>query len=134
MPAQFGPGDRVTIGDGPLEDSVGQVIAIDRAANTAQVHVWIVQHDQSRRALAVVTLSLLRWSDDDLSEAERDGFTRRRGRPRLISDDKVTTMQTMYETGRYSHADIARAIGVSKSSVAHHLKQVAERSQRRSAG
>jgi hypothetical protein len=131
---EFGPGDRVTIGDGPMEDSVGQVLTIDRNGDTAQVHVWIVQGEQSRRALAVVTLSLLRWSDDDLSEAERDGFTRRRGRPRLIDDEQVATMQEMYETGTYSHAQIARAIGVSKSSVAHHLKQAAERSSRRSAG
>jgi hypothetical protein len=129
--AEFRPGDRVTIGDGPLANLVGQLLVTDPCADTAQVHVWIGQPEQPRRALAVVTLSLLRWSDADLSDAERDGFTRRRGRPRTISDETIETIRAMHEAGGYSHSEIARSVGVSKSSVAHHLKQVAARSNGR---
>jgi hypothetical protein len=129
--AEYRAGDRVTIGDGPLEGLIGQLLAIDRPSDTAQVQAWITQRGQPRRAIAVVTLSRLQWADADVSEAERAGFTRRRGRPRVISDEKIETMRAMYDSGLYSHADIAQALRISKSSVAHHLRTVNPRVERR---
>jgi transposase len=110
------------MGDGPLSGSVGQVLRTDLKANTAQVEVWITKQGRPRRGIAVVTLSLLREAEPS-TEPPSPPPSPRRGRPRVISDEKIDEIRTMYETGSYSHSGIAAALGVSKSSVAHYLRR-----------
>ena len=119
-------GDQVMIGDGPLHGVVGQLLQFDPSSDTAQVQVWITQLGQPRRAVAVVTLGLLRAESDAAIEAPRTNVAPRRGRPRSITDEQRVAMSSMYDSGRYSHAQIATALGVSKSSVTNFLRHRAD--------
>jgi hypothetical protein len=115
-------GDQVVIGDGPLHGVVGQLLQFDPDADTAQVQVWITRLGAARRGVAVVTLGLLRAESDARVAAPRGSVQPRRGRPRTISDEQRAAMGSMYDSGRYSHAQIATALGVSKSSVTSFLR------------
>jgi DNA-binding CsgD family transcriptional regulator len=126
VPVELEPDDQVVIGDGPLHGVVGRLVRFDPPSNTAQVQVWIEQHGQPRRGVAVVSLNLLRAAEERSAALEPPRPAPRRGRPRMITDEQFETMRTMYATGLYSHADIARILGVSKSSVTSHLRRSGE--------
>jgi hypothetical protein len=120
-------GDQVMIGDGPLHGVVGQLLQFDVGTDTAQVQVWISSFGRERRAVAVVTLGLLRPEADAVVQAPRGGHgPTRRGRPRTITDEQREAMGAMYDSGRYSHSQIAIALGVSKSSVTNFLRHRAD--------
>jgi len=46
-----------------------------------------------------------------------------RGRPRQVTREMSERMFNMYASGQYTHAAIATALGVSKSTVSHYLRQ-----------
>jgi hypothetical protein len=118
-------GQQVMIGDGPLRGLVGQLLQFDASADTAQVQVWVMRSGRDRRAVAVVTLGLLQLADS-VAEVPRVSAPPRRGRPRSITDEQRESMASMYDSGRYSHAQIAIALGVSKSSVTNFLRHRAD--------
>jgi hypothetical protein len=126
LPSHPEPGEEVMIGDGPLSGSIGQVIRTDPRANTAQIEVSITKQGRPRRGIAVVTLSLLRSPDATDRPVLVEPDPPRRGRPRVITDQKIEAIRAMYESGSYSHSDIATSLGISKSSVAHYLRQAAQ--------
>ncbi len=109
------------IGDGPFLGSPARLIRFDTDANTAQVEIWVPVAGQRRRAIAVVTLNLLRALGSDRWTSPDPPVSAPRGRPRLIDDVMLAKMRTMSESGRYTRAEIAQELGVSKSSVAHYL-------------
>ena len=78
----------------------------------------------TRAGIDVSTLSRLESQDVRPAPHALGSLSRRGpGRPRSISDEKVAAMRNMYAAGRYSHADIALHLQVSKASVAHYLAQ-----------
>ena len=122
-------GDDVTITAGPLSGVAGRVLAADAQFRTAHVRVWIASQGAPRKALAVVSYDDLDVLGRDAPRARFEPERPRRGRPRLISDERVRAIQAMYATGRYSQAAVAQAHRVSKSSVALLVKRATEGSR-----
>lgn len=116
--------DRVRIEDGPAQGLVGDVISVDVGVGLAQVRVWVPgPWGQLRPGVAVVGLRHLRRAARDASDVVAEPVVRpSRGRPRTISDETVEKIRRLYETGIYSHQEIASSVGVSKSSVTHYLR------------
>ncbi len=116
-------GDRVIIGDGPASGMVGELAGVDFDTDFAQVRVMIPVPWGLRPGTAVVTAGALRPARPRLDELIEPVAMPRRGRPRVISEETVEKIERLYETGIYSHADIAGIVGVSKSSVTSYLKR-----------
>jgi hypothetical protein len=123
LAAQLSVGDRVIVGDGPASGMVGELVSVDFDADLAQVRVMIQVPWGVRPGTAVVTARALRPARPRLDELVEPVAMPRRGRPRVISDETVEKIERLYETGIYSHADIAGIVGVSKSSVTAYLKR-----------
>jgi hypothetical protein len=121
--ARLDEGDRVIIGDGPAAGMVGELVSIDFDTDLAQVRVMVPVPWGVRPGTAVVTARALRPARPRLDELVEPVTMPRRGRPRIISEETVEKIERLYETGIYSHADIAGIVGVSKSSVTSYLKR-----------
>ncbi len=112
-------GDLAEIGEGPARGLVGEVLTVDDSDRLAQVRVRIGEEPgRCRFGVAVVSLANLHVP------GSRSHYTSRpqRGRPRSISAETVEKIARMHETGSYSHAMIAAALGISKTSVANYLR------------
>jgi hypothetical protein len=115
-------GDTVIIGDGDLTGSTGRLMASDEHSDTAQVQVYVQIAGTERRALAVVTLSDLQVSRKRMEGRFPPVVRRPRGRPRTITEETVLMIHELHGSGRHSHAEIGRLLGVSKASVGAYLR------------
>jgi DNA-binding NarL/FixJ family response regulator len=117
---RWSTGDLAEIGDGPAQGLVGEVLAVDDDNHVAQVRIRIAQaNGQFVSGVAVVSLTDLHVPGSRARYSSRP----QRGRPRSITSETAESIVQMYATGEYSHAMIAQALGVSKTSVANYLRQ-----------
>jgi len=119
----LGPGDTATIGDGPLRGTPAEIITVDEAANLAQVRVRVRVGGHLRSGVAVVVYNLLHIPNSVHVPPAPVRQVAPRGRPRQVTPEMAERMFNMYASGQYTHAAIATALGVSKSTVSHYLRQ-----------
>lgn len=118
----IGPGDFATIGDGPLRGNRAEVLTVDAGANLAQVRVQVRVGGMLRSGVAVVAFSGLHLGGGAPPPTTQLRSPARRGRPRQVTTEMAERMINMYASGKYTHASIAAALGVSKSTVSHYLR------------
>jgi DNA-binding NarL/FixJ family response regulator len=118
----IGPGESATIGDGPMRGLDAEVLTVDPSADLAQVRVRVRVGGQLRSGVAVVSLSGLHPPGEQRPVTPQIRALVRRGRPRQVTPEMAQRMVSMYASGHYTHARIASALGVSKSTVSHYLR------------
>ena len=118
----IGPGQTATIGDGPMRGVDAEVLTVDPSADLAQVRVRVRVGGHLRSGIAVVSLSGLHPPGQQRPAPVQIRALVRRGRPRQVTPEMAQRMVSMYASGHYTHARIATALGVSKSTVSHYLR------------